>query len=590
MNRESFGENIEQNKEKDIREEDAKLMSRRDFLKTVAIAGGSLFLAKEVRGETRENRAVNTIANVEIFNSKYEKIDYTKENKEITPEIRSLILEISAFQKDLIEDSDFVSDDLNRPKFIEKSVAHEEITKRKIELWGKLKNYIPELEEYSEKNYCQFLVYDLPRFLAPYRVFVKSLFNPVMYLEENSFESAEALVGFHEIDRVESNNVDQWNKKIKQDIIYLKGDLKLDNRNVNAMNFASVAGQAYYQNVLIYEPILEKDFLNTKKTILDFFQSIEKKSTNNEDLYSVLEQAQDQRETAVALATLKATLIFKNLEVRIEDLKDNIIVHETRHVIDGQDETFKKRFKPKIYDRPTDYLAHMGNLGTHEEINGLLGELRYSKNKFFAMMNVLSGEGNKQDFFHDLAADYVLEKVINVILENPDYYNFKIDKQSHVSLGNQIIFQLPELINKQNLIEEISEKIMEAHLKSYEEDFSQKFLKMFNVKKDDKIKLPLKTIGKVASASILVGAGALLIREYSRRRNINEIESNIRISFADDQKQAQKIIDNLQLKIKSDRIDESKRQDAFRKLVKLSKTNANLEKTLERLRDLLDKK
>ena len=221
-------------------------ISRRDFFKTTAaavLAAEAALGSKE--SEARVSREIKTWADVAIFESKYQKVDYTKEPKEITPEIESLLLDISQFQKELTKIIGLSQQkiDANIVKEIEeeKTDKGERIEALKKDFWDKLKKYFPELHSYSPENYCRVLVNDIPRYLAPYRIFAKPMFCPSADLANDYFSSAEAILALFKISDVTSEEVQQWDKKLQRDTVYIQGHLKIKNQAINVANLKSVS-------------------------------------------------------------------------------------------------------------------------------------------------------------------------------------------------------------------------------------------------------------------------------------------------------------------------------------------------------------
>ena len=279
---------------------------------------------------------------------------------------------------------------------------------------------------------------------------------------------------------------------------------------------------------------------------------------------------------------------IENTQATKTELEENTIAHETGHLGDTLDEKFMETIKPRIFDRPKEFFTYNQNLFVHEEINGLLSELRHCPRKDVTMVNLLAtlDEETWQDFGHDRAGSWILEKMIEIISKESSSYGIKIKSASRISPINQIIMHLPDLLDKPNLLDKMSEEIRKIHFQNLDEDFSKDYFRTSKLPFKKTLNFPLKTVGKFAGPALALGGAALLFKKISRRKSIGEAEQIIRTSFGKKKGTAENLIGRLQLGVKKNEVNEQKRQAALRTLTKKSKNDPELQRALRKLKNI----
>lgn len=352
-------------------------ITRREFLEQLLklitipiIHSSNIFQTIEAQEKIFERKF--SIANYEILKSKYEKIKYPKSFEKINEDIKKLIIEIVNFQNQILTKIKKSQNNKNQEKLQE---IEKEIQSIKKYFWKKMKEYFPNLEEYSEEKYQHFLSYFLPRYLASYGIFV----NPIDFLiktyNNDSIIHNETFVYFFEISNIETREIKISNKNISVDIVYLKKPLEINGENVNRIeipNLPSFEAQTFFQNIFIYEELVNKTYLNQRKILLEIKNRL--LNFNREKIELSLINTPPKEQKRVALNGLYL-LLLKELEIDLEELKQIRIFHELGHFVNMTNEDFKKRFKPQKYDKASELMKSSINFSTHQEIEAFLYQL-----------------------------------------------------------------------------------------------------------------------------------------------------------------------------------------------------------------------
>lgn len=571
-------------------------ITRRDFLKKSALTTLGLgLLAKEV--EAKESIEFTNDPDIRIFDSKTEKVDYKQEFKELTEKEKELLLEIAQFQLEFFSKLDSYSGGLEPNKIHEsqKTFDSKEIQKAKIDFWQRLKKYYPNLENYSEENYNQFLIHDISREFAKNKIFVKPIYYPVIDTTNNKFDASEIMLSFYEISGVQSDSVHEWGKDIQRDIVKVKGQFKLDGQPISPMKPSYTYGQCFFQNIFVYEPAFA-DAMSQIHDKKDEWDRLGASSISEEEMLKFLAGSDKQDQDALAYSALKILSSLGNANER--DLLQNTLAHETRHLLDLQTEKYKNQFRLNKTKEAAKYLLEQANYSAHEEINGLLGELRYADNKTISLGNLIgfAKEGIQMDFFHDKAAEWVLNTFIKVIQENPETYGINISKENKISVKNQILIQLSKFIEHPDGLNRLCEETMRVHETNYNENLSQDYFEQMGISVKSKNRIVLENICRNISmgafAAIGVAAGIYLFKEISRRKYFGEIGSMLKKELNEQPgRKVEKIINDLQ--INEGKFDKTKRQKAVSQALNLlnnelrSGPNKSTEELIERLKLLM---
>lgn len=463
--------------------------------------------------EQRESAGeIKTWGDVAMFQSKYSKVEYPKNPETLTRAQEDLIGAIWDFQeKELLPA-------LGKTEMRKANVATAalkevesagEIEARKMRFWTKLGEHLPDLPRYSPQPYYKTLVYDIPRMFARYGVFVKPVFVPTMDIKEDAFLGAETLLEFFKVKRVDSDEVSQWGRTIVRDVVTIEGPFLAQGRPLAHEAARGHGGQAFYQDVFVYEETIAKEVAQQASFDPALVERI--KTLTDGELLDIVLASGDQADTARNVTVMKLWGRAMEHEETAEMRKAYIITHETGHVIDATDRNFKTRFTPQVRSKPSEYLRGGANLGVHEEINGLLTELRYAKDRITPLLNILtlSSQGTHQDFEHDRAARWIFDHLVSIMRRDPDQYGLSIDGRSRLSSGAQSILQLPELLDREEALNKLAEALMQEHKTNHGEDFGQEYLETLGV---------TPNTGGGIPAEKLVGAGVLALAALGIQR------------------------------------------------------------------------
>lgn len=490
--------------------------TRRDFLVRAGLFG--LTVSLEDNGEQRERGGeIKTWGDVEMFKSKYSKVEYPKNSKTLTHAQEALIGAIWDFQeKELLPALGIT--EMRKANVATRALKEVEsageVEARKMRFWAKLREHLPDLPRYSPPQYYKTLVHDIPRMFARYGVFVKPVFAPTMDIKKDAFLGAETLLEFFKVKRVDSDEVSQWGRMIVRDVVTIDGPFIAQGRPLAHEAARGHGGQTFYQDVFVYEETIAKEAAQQASVDPALAERI--KTLTDGELLDMVLASGDQVDTARNVTIMKLWGRAMEHEETAETRKAYIITHETGHIGDAIDSNFKTQFTPPVRSKPSEYLKGGANLGVHEEINGLLTELRYAKDRITPLLNILtlSSQGTHQDFEHDRAARWIFDHLVAIIRRDPDQYGLSIDGRSRLSSGAQSILQLPELLDREEALNKLAETLMQEHQTNYGEDFGQEYLDTLGVTPNTGVRIPTE---KLVGVGVLALA-ALGIQRFLERR------------------------------------------------------------------------
>lgn len=91
---------------------------------------------------------------------------------------------------------------------------------------------------------------------------------------------------------------------------------------------------------------------------------------------------------------------------------------------------------------------------------------------------MISLEKSDEPVEYELAVDWILRKIIEIIIKNPSSYSITINQNLKISSEAQIILQLLNLAKNPEIINNLIDKIIEIHQNSLDEDFYLEYLKL----------------------------------------------------------------------------------------------------------------
>ena len=278
-------------------------------------------------------------------------------------------------------------------------------------------------------------------------------------------------------------------------------------------------------------------------------------------------------------------------------LEETIVVHEMGHVRDHSDPEYRAAFAPSATTDPLNMYAHIQDAAAHDEINGMLTELRYAPKKRALSLGKIFGfisEGVQQDFEHDRAACWIVDQMINLAQENPERYgvttpqaNTLLTKSEHALLA------LPMMLARSGDMDHLLDDVKKLHRTPYD-SFGEEGIAHFRamVRSQDQ-GLPIAQIGLALTA---IGGVAFTVKSIYDKyveskkdsEDIRSLEQDIRTAFGEDHaKEANVILTDFQIGIEEKKVDRAVREKAYTQFVDRCRENPELIKTLSRVKQIL---
>lgn len=422
----------------------------------------------------KKTPAIDTTALVEFQLSRIEKIGFPKKPANLSREKESLIVDIFIFQAGLIKDLGISSATTMKSQIISDTSRFSRIEQKKAEFWSSLKAKYPKLKlaKYSPRKYAHFMAWDLPSLLAPSGVFAKNYQMPTADFGSDHFLAAELLVGFFKVTRIQSDTVSMWNKQTKRDILFVDS-MNIQGKNLGYDWMTNTEGQTFYQNIVLYlgaqkEHLKELVLTEEEKNILKAARRYQEV-----DIWRSTEASLDQETAAYKFAAIRMFDRSHSPMSTLSEFTKTNLAHETSHLVDQSDKLYRSMFAPKITQSPKEYFGYNANIGVHEEINGILGELVSGPRKDATMSKLLLSGGDGHDYAHGTAAKWVLDHILERIVVVPERYGVSF-RDCNISLDNQAVLLLLDL--QPRAIEIMAEDLRKIHRQNYDEDFSKDYL------------------------------------------------------------------------------------------------------------------
>lgn len=451
--------------------------------------------------------------------------------------------------------------------------------------WELLRDFLNISGNYSLTDFNYALAYLLPPFLAKYGIFVKGSLTQLADNGPGIILKDYMSVGFFKIDSVSRGEAEVLGKRFTRDVVSIN---KLNNFPEQAylQNFdMGFGGEHLYQNAVLLNYLKRKgiaDLSNAKRKAEQY---------KNIPLQEVMRRIADTGDPK-ARATFYAHNKILNdhpIEVLVESDFQRTIDHETGHVYFSK--TFLKLFSAPKTDQTKDSYIFAANSSVHNEITAVLIEFQNRKTRPISLLGQIEilNQPKNYDFVHPQAADWLIGRFINIIKSHPKKYGFAIDSSIAVAVENQIMVQIPALLARPELFDEILEKTIKIHEDNMGQDFSAKYYQFrklpvppdlpntqlveADVKKE--IEFPWVETGVVVSAAGSLTAAAILRNRLKQRRQMVEAEESLRKELRGIRGQkidAKKLISDLQLGVKGS-VNELARQNALARLFELGKQN-----------------
>lgn len=435
------------------------------------------------KNRPQPTNTINNMVDQQIFLAKNEKIDY-RAQKALTPELAALIVDTFACETEILTKIGTADMALSSNAHqIQMNWSYVDIVAIRQRYWQSLQQHHRRLYQklklgpYSDEAYGFLLTTTLPKLFAPYGVFAKPIYIPVYEIQADRIDLAEPILMFYRIEAVKSSVIEQWGKRFRRDVVYISGPLLVNGKAMTPPQFTPSPGQSFYQNVIIYRPELSKELGTggmTENKLREMVQEVAQRP--EEHYWDTVQQASDQYQAALGAAILKAVVKAESPSATLADVEQTIIAHETRHLIDQMDPLYRRSFGGALASTASQDIRRLHNLSVHEEINGLLGQIRYGNRKIDSLGAALMSArpGITQDFAHDKAGRWVLEHATAAIATAPERYGLRIDASRSIQPQNQILMQLPLLSDES--WNRLAEVLYSEHRSGYNEDFGDEVM------------------------------------------------------------------------------------------------------------------
>jgi len=487
-------------------------LTRREFLKfTLKNALGALGVIlweKSKSSEAREEQ-IDTLDDL-YYLSKEETVDFS-EIKDYPQEVKKTLEIFSSFYSELLQ--------------LLKEGNESYLSRLKTRYWWQFKklthfeSYFS--EKFSEKEFDKFVLYHLPRYFAKYGLFLKFINTPVFDKETEQLVANAYIFDIYEVRKKnEWKNIDLWGKPIECQKLFLKRKPLFDNRGKTLMIGQETSSQSFFGNIVYYEDELYQSFLERNIVLSQLEDSFPQfMKIEFEDVRDFI----NTEEEALQFSQVKSSwrwgekIKTVTLETYTDMVMANLDFHEATHLQDAKDKTFLESFPFSPTSSLSEYLRSTINRSVHEEINGFLAEIRYGREKTFALSTLFSAAIQKENWRYQRAARWIIDRMVEEIIKEPLLYGFQLNKEGKIEKID-ILGRLYRLDLQPFVLEQIAEKLHSLHLKRYElDDFGKEFLATQEIGKWRW--LPKSELIKYALPVVLLG-GTLyhILKRYFERR------------------------------------------------------------------------
>lgn len=574
-------------------------MDRRQFLQTMLLATGGVLVDAAIPQEVYAEAPITSKPDIVLNEAKHRQIQF-EVDKPLSPEAKQVLFAIDDYQKAF-------NDTMGGGEVV-KAGSSKEIKGKTIKDIGRgfepqRKKFFDAVKanfsgyketQYSQEALTKIMAYEIPRYLARFGILAKPLYFPSMERGGQKFSSSDLIMDLYKVVKKETVPYNVWGKSGTVDRLYLDGEVIVDGRDISTRR-STFGGQVFFENILFYTKMLQAQADNIAKMSKDA-----KRDLNRDVLFSnrlILDALGKtvNTKTDAASAALLRVLYTMDSFVGLDDVEKLTLVHETSHLVDFQDPQYVARFKPHETDNTVTWIKEHYNHTIHEEIDGLLGELRYAPRQELAMVSFintflinLNREEGEVDLGHYAASEWILKKITERVLQNPEKYGIEISDQSNVSKDNQVLFQLASLLKHKQELNILMDDIMQYHRAHFDEDLAQD-ISIFSKGLMEK---PASgyDIKKLIAPSLIAGGIYMGVSRFLQRRSMGLAENKLRQSLGKGKgtRKLLELVDSLQILEKPTRIDERERQRALRRLIGAAKNNPDLAQALSKFRNLMD--
>lgn len=297
-------------------------------------------------------------------------------------------------------------------------------------------------------------------------------------------------------------------------------------------------------------------------------------------------------------------LVTSTPEPTPDECLESVRTHELGHILNHQDDAFQRSFVYK-HDDPMAYSSQRLHRDSHDELDGLLTDLRYGDDRaslltFFS--NLLS-DHERITPTHYYGARWIYTELAVLISKDPVKYGVTLTNASRYSVDEQILLALPGMLkSKPDALDRAWEDLWHLHRTRFSEMLYARTTPAMTVTPDqhqtpqESKKDRSPSLAHVLIAGVGVFAGLLAAYQAKRysekvRQERAAFESKI-VSIREvlkGCKDGERLFQDLQLDLTGRQLDGERREHAYGKIVEIARESSRVRKILQSLKELIGK-
>ncbi|MDO8626128.1 MAG: hypothetical protein Q7K39_01565 [Candidatus Magasanikbacteria bacterium] len=423
-------------------------ITRRDFIGLIGAAVISGAGEKEACGQEFKDQSLeiqNLIRQLD-FDKRHEKINFQEAKRELPPKLKNLVQEIIALQKSI-------------PAIVAAGRIPDARDHQRV--WAACQTILPNLPAYSEPAFYQTFFTEIPRRLAAFGVATVIRTDRIKD-DRDTIVSELPRAGFYHVNKITSDTVMFEGQPRERSVLFVNS-LAIDQPDTNTrlLHFAAFTDSG---NIIIDEPALaaehgaerqmavaNREYLNMITD--DFIMGhIADKQGADQDKWADIGASQRRHRRYLLRGN------FNQL--------DNIISHETGHLMHAFEPDFREREQPPFMKTSAEVTKYAQLSARRSEARGAIGNLLFAKDKLGALNDLLyvpkpEDAANVDDLGHQMAGAQLRELAAEELVQEADYYGIKISANTPVTPRNQALFQIVEISGDANKVEHLGRKLLE---------------------------------------------------------------------------------------------------------------------------------
>lgn len=412
-----------------------------------------------------------------------------------------------------------------------------ELQRALLRQWEILKVVLSLKEEFSPQNLNYALAYLLPQYLADFGIIVK----PQSILQRDTLKgivlNTHLTVGFSKVKSMTKDVNVVRGKRVENDVITSEPLSEYPQQKFYGSIGFAYGGEHFLGNILIHDSAMQQipSKISQLKKNAEVFRSLQLN-----DKISKMEKSNDPRVEATFHAIYEITNKIP-LDEMIKKEIGRTRIHEAGHVY--FENNFVNRFPPPKSNRLSDLNIFGANLGTHSEICAMLTEMQDESYRGASLLKVLQylNHPENYDFIHPQAADWIIRRLINLLKSDPEKYGIVVDPDLKVSVDNQILVQIPKLLDNPRLFGELLTLVTDIHERNLKQDFSANYYRYMKLPVpmdlpntplvEPEYELPKrfrwKEVGIGMGVAAGLTAGGIALRRHQKRKELVRLEERL---------------------------------------------------------------